>query len=331
MQGRTTALLGLLIGCVLATASAQSRGGFGGSGGGGERGMGGMRGPEFPVPRLPGQEMDGPPDSNSIQTILSLTSEQAATYTQRYDSFMVSTRPQRDSAHVAEQKMNDRLDGGDRAAATFFAERIQHLSDYLKDHQEKFEKSLGDFLSKDQMKQYKEWKDGAVRAAQERNKEAALRWESPAFATGMRMGGGGGGMRGLAPPSPRTSVTTGAVVAPALGAQAVRVGRVVYVSAQGPQDSTGALVGRGDLRQQAGRVFANLTAVLAAAGLSPADAVALRVYVVEYRPQDLDVIREAASAYLAGHAPPSVTVVGVQSLSLDGQLIAVEATATSGE
>jgi len=308
----------------VASVSGQSRGGYSG----GDRGMGGFRQPEFPVPRLPGEELDGPPDSNAILGILDLNPGQMALYVQRYDSFMVFTKPQRDSARVAEQKMNDRLDGGDRAAATFYAERLQHLGDYLKDRQERFEKSLGDFLTKEQQKQYHEWKDSAVRAAQERNKEAALRWQSPVFATGMRMGGG---TRGLTPPSPRTGVDAGDVASPALGGQAVRVGRAVYVSAEAALDSTGTLVGRGDLRAQAVQAFANVTAVLRAAGLAPSDAVALRIYVVGYQPEHLAVLREAAGAYLSGHAPPSVTVLGVQALAGEGQLIAVEATAVAGE
>lgn len=312
-------LLTLLALWGVASLSAQTRGGYGG---------GGFRQPDFPVPRMPGQELDGPPDSTAILSILNLNPEQTARYVQRYDSFMVFTKPQRDSAGVVEQKMNDRLDGGDRAAATFYAERLQHLGDYLKDRQERFEKSLGDFLTKDQQKQYHDWKDTATRAAQEKNREAALRWQSPAFATGMRMGGGN---RGLAAPSPRAGVDAGGVASPTLGAQAVRVGRSVYVSAQSALDSTGALVGPGDLRLQAARAFSNLTEVLRAAGLAPADAVALRIYIVGYQPQDLAIIRDAAAAYLSGHAPPSVTVLGVQALAGEGQLIAVEATAVAGE
>ena len=319
---------GIVLGSlVMVAASGSTLCAQGGGYGGGERMRGGFGGPEFPVPKLPGQELDGPPDSSAIVGILNLNPAQVAQYLQRYDSFLVSTKPQRDSARVAEQKMNDRLDGGDRAAATFYADRLHRYCDFLKDRQERFEHSLNDFLSKDQQKLYKDWKDAADRTASERNKEAALRWQSPAFATGMRMGGGGGGTRGLAPPSQRTGVSTGAVAAPALGGQAVRIGRAVYVSAQVARDSTGALVGAGDLRTQAARAFANLTAVLLAAGLTPADVVTLRVYVVEYRAQDLALIREAAAAYLSGHAPPGVTVLGVQALSGEGELIAVEATA----
>ena len=106
-------------------------------------------------------------------------------------------------------------------------------------------------------------------------------------------------------------------------------GRTVYVASQLAVDSTGALVARGDLRAQAGRAFANLAAVLRAAGAGPQDVVALTIYVVDYQPAQLATIRDAGAAYI-GPNPPITTVLGVQSLSRDGALIAVAATALTG-
>src|SRR5712691_1615486 len=130
------------------TISPRTWGQWGGFGGRGGRMGGDPMGREVAAaPRLPGPELDGPPDSGLATGLLDLKPEQAARYAQAYDSFMTATRPQRDSARAATEKMNDRLGSGDRAAALFYAERLQDLGKYLKDRQDKFEDSLRHFLT----------------------------------------------------------------------------------------------------------------------------------------------------------------------------------------
>jgi len=102
------------------------------------------------------------------------------------------------------------------------------------------------------------------------------------------------------------------------------------VSSQAGVDDAGNVVGPGDLRAQAERAFANLTRVLAAARALPADVVRLTIYVVGYRPEDLETIRQAGAAYFPSRNPPVVTVLGVESLWRDGLLIALDATAVQG-
>ncbi len=108
---------------------------------------------------------------------------------------------------------------------------------------------------------------------------------------------------------------------------AVRVGPTVYVSGEVALDSTGQLVGPGDLRAQAAQAFANLATVLRIAGAVPADVAKLTIYVVNTRSGDLDLIRAAAPDFFPERNPPAGTVVGVQALPRDGLLIAVDATA----
>jgi enamine deaminase RidA (YjgF/YER057c/UK114 family) len=108
---------------------------------------------------------------------------------------------------------------------------------------------------------------------------------------------------------------------------AVRIGPTVYVSGEIALDSTGHLVGPGDLRAQATQAFANLATVLRIAGATPADVARLTVYVVNYSPRDLDIIRAAAPDFFPDRNPPAGMVVGVQALPLDGLLIAVDGTA----
>ena len=107
----------------------------------------------------------------------------------------------------------------------------------------------------------------------------------------------------------------------------MRVGRAVYVTGQLGVDSTGTLVGS-DLRAQAERAFANLRSVLQSAGASLRDVTTLTIYVVNYRPADLETIRTAGAAYFSANAPIA-TVVGVQSLGRDGALISISATASA--
>jgi enamine deaminase RidA (YjgF/YER057c/UK114 family) len=108
---------------------------------------------------------------------------------------------------------------------------------------------------------------------------------------------------------------------------AVRVGSTLYVSGEVALDSTGRLVGPGDLRAQAAQAFANLATVLRIGGAAPADVAKITVYVVNYSPKDLDAIRQAAPDFFPQRNPPAGIVIGVQSLPQEGLLIAVDATA----
>jgi len=219
--------------------------------------------------------------------------------------------------------MNERLEAGDRPAAMYYVERLQDLGKYLKDRQDKFEDNLRKFLTGDQVKAYKKWRDGQQQAIERKQRENALRWQEAAFGgfAGARMGEGGSPeFKTPVPPAP-------GVVAPALGAQAVSVGRGLYIGGQFGTDSTGTLVGT-DLRSQALQAFANLGAVLKAGGSAPRDVVTLTIYVVNYRPADTATIRDAGTAYF-GSNPPIVTIIGVQSLAREGALISVAATAAT--
>lgn len=62
---------------------------------------------------------------------------------------------------------------------------------------------------------------------------------------------------------------------------ATRVGRLVYLSGQTPIDPTTGELVDGDVATQTRRVFANLAAVLAAAGLTLEDVVKVNVFLVD--------------------------------------------------
>jgi len=110
---------------------------------------------------------------------------------------------------------------------------------------------------------------------------------------------------------------------------AVKVGLTIYVSGEVALDSTGQLVGPGDLRAQARQAFANLAQVLRIAGAVPSDVTKLSIYVVNYRPADFDLIREAGAEFFPQRNPPAGLVLGVQSLPKEGLLVAIDAIAVT--
>lgn len=99
--------------------------------------------------------------------------------------------------------------------------------------------------------------------------------------------------------------------------QAVDTGSLVYCAGQTPLDpATGALVD-GDVATQTERCFANLFAVLAAAGLGPEDVVKVNVYLVDMA--DFAAMNAAYEAQFA--APyPARTTVAVAGLPLGARV-----------
>jgi 2-iminobutanoate/2-iminopropanoate deaminase len=105
---------------------------------------------------------------------------------------------------------------------------------------------------------------------------------------------------------------------------AVRAGELLFVSGCVPVDGEGRLVGGGDVVAQARQVFANVGAVLAAAGAGFADVVKVTVFLV-----DVDD-REAVNAVrreVFGETRPASTLVEVSRLAIAGARIEVEAVA----
>src|SRR5881396_763570 len=100
---------------------------------------------------------------------------------------------------------------------------------------------------------------------------------------------------------------------------AVSGGQTVYVSAQTAWDpNRNAVVGPGDFRAQAVRAFERLKVAVEAANASLADVVKLRIYVKDYRPEHLDVLREVIGSNFPKNAMPARSIVGVAALERDG-------------
>jgi 2-iminobutanoate/2-iminopropanoate deaminase len=88
--------------------------------------------------------------------------------------------------------------------------------------------------------------------------------------------------------------------------QAVRSGSLVFVSGQLPLDpATGAMVD-GDIATQTHRVFANLRAILEAAGTSLDHVVRATVYLADMN--DFAIVNEVYGTYFSSPAPARATV-----------------------
>lgn len=93
--------------------------------------------------------------------------------------------------------------------------------------------------------------------------------------------------------------------------QAVRAGDTVYLSGQIPLHPETMELVEGDIRAQAHRVFANLAAVVAAAGGGLDDVVKLTVYLADVR--DFAIINEVMSEYF-DEPYPARAALGVAAL-----------------
>ena len=98
------------------------------------------------------------------------------------------------------------------------------------------------------------------------------------------------------PDAPTTGFTDKATPSPL--AQAIRAGNLLYVSGQGPLDPKTREVVSTDIREQTRQTLANLGSVLAAAGLTMANVVNMRV--VLRNTDDFPAFNDAFRDFMAG-------------------------------
>lgn len=117
------------------------------------------------------------------------------------------------------------------------------------------------------------------------------------------------------------------LIKPASYTHVVVAGNTVYISGQVSANEKGEVIGKGDLKAQVTRVYENLATCLKAAGLTFNDVVKMNTYVVNFKPDDLGVIREVRKNYLSADHPPASTLVGVQALASPDWMVEIEAVA----
>jgi 2-iminobutanoate/2-iminopropanoate deaminase len=99
---------------------------------------------------------------------------------------------------------------------------------------------------------------------------------------------------------------------------------LIFVSGQLPVDGHGALVGDGDVAEQARSVFTNIEAVLGEAGAALTDVVQVNLFLLDI--QDIPRIAEVRREVFGEHRPAS-TAVQVSGLLLPGARLEVNAVA----
>jgi len=101
-------------------------------------------------------------------------------------------------------------------------------------------------------------------------------------------------------------------------------GKVLHVSGQVAQDTTGSVMGKGDIRAQTRQVLENIRTVLAAAGGTMDDVARVTVYVTDM--SGLAQIHEVRAQYFRRPYPAS-TLVEVKRLVKPEYLIEIDAVA----
>jgi len=107
-------------------------------------------------------------------------------------------------------------------------------------------------------------------------------------------------------------------------AQGRQIGNTIYVSGQIAYDSSGNLVGEGDIKAQTRQVFENIKSVLESAGSGLKDIVKINSYITDGS-KFMDML--AVRSEIFGNDPPASTAVVVQALAFPALLIEVEAIA----
>jgi 2-iminobutanoate/2-iminopropanoate deaminase len=105
---------------------------------------------------------------------------------------------------------------------------------------------------------------------------------------------------------------------------AVIAGDTLYISGLLPTDASGALVGAGDVGEQARCVFENMGRLLSAAGCGPADVARTTIYMRDIGER---LQMNAARKEFFGEHRPAATLIEVSGLALPEFLIEVDAIA----
>jgi len=108
-------------------------------------------------------------------------------------------------------------------------------------------------------------------------------------------------------------------------------GKTVYISGQTAWDANKQIVGGMDLGGQTRQALRNVRTAVEAVGGTMADVVSLRIYVVNYKPEDAGAVGEALREFFPAEAPPTSTWLGVTSLAVRDFLIEIEAIAVVSE
>ena len=101
----------------------------------------------------------------------------------------------------------------------------------------------------------------------------------------------------------------------------------IHVSGQTAWDKDKQIVGGNDLAQQTRQALGNVQIAVEAAGGTLADIVSLRIYIVDYKPEQANAIGSALLEFFTGQKCPASTWIGVSALAVPDFIIEIEAIA----
>jgi hypothetical protein len=164
-----------LITFLLAVAPAYAQSGVGDGGQGhmrGRRSGGMMRPQQGGRSRLPSpDEVEGPATPGAMQQIVGLDEDHTRRYTQLYEQHMTATKPARDSVRTALQATRDAFESGNIESARPSRDLVVRLWKDVSKRDEEFDKGLKSMLTKDQAKQYSQWREDEKKAAEAQRQE----------------------------------------------------------------------------------------------------------------------------------------------------------------
>lgn len=105
------------------------------------------------------------------------------------------------------------------------------------------------------------------------------------------------------------------------------VGKIVFVSGQTAWNAGQEMADKASLAWQTAESLRNVQRAVEAAGGDVADIVALRIYIVDYRPEKAGDVRRALLDFFDDGKRPASTWVGISCLAEPEFLIEIEATA----
>jgi enamine deaminase RidA (YjgF/YER057c/UK114 family) len=108
---------------------------------------------------------------------------------------------------------------------------------------------------------------------------------------------------------------------------AARGGKTVFLSGQTAWDANKQIIGGNNLGEQARQALRNVRTAVEAAGGTIADVVSLRIYIVNYSPEDAAAVGAALREFFPAESAPASTWLGVTSLAVKDFLIEIEAIA----
>jgi enamine deaminase RidA (YjgF/YER057c/UK114 family) len=103
--------------------------------------------------------------------------------------------------------------------------------------------------------------------------------------------------------------------------------KTIFISGQTAWDAQKNIVGRDSLLEQARQALRNIQAGIETTGGTLKDIVSLRIYIVNYQPENAEAVSIALREFFSSASSPASTWIGVAALAVPEFLIEIEATA----